>query len=206
MSRLRARASRATERSHELISYARAMQNRHEGYKGWCPYKSCGCGRRCRVGAGPLVRTPTSPGSRRCAVATTSVTFREALHRSHLAAADAVPRIRHAIADYAGRAGMNGERLDAVRLAVSEAVTNVVMHAYRGRLGRVDVKARVIADELRVLVADDGCGFKAPAETPGIGCGLALITDACEEFTLMERAEGGTEARMRFLIGTRPSP
>jgi serine/threonine-protein kinase RsbW len=111
--------------------------------------------------------------------------------------------IRHTIAEYASTVGITGERLDAVRLAVSEAVTNVVVHAYRAQPGQVQVTTTAVDGELWVLIADDGCGPHIPAATPGAGWGLPLITDACDEFTLLERAEGGTEARMRFLIATK---
>ena len=112
--------------------------------------------------------------------------------------------IRRSVADYASAAGIDGLKLDDVRLAVSEAVANVVLHAYRGQAGEVHVTARVVDDELWVLVADDGTGHNVPAARPGLGWGLALITNACDEFTLVERATGGSEARMCFNIPTAP--
>ena len=126
------------------------------------------------------------------------VTAPHSLSESYSATCDVVPVIRHAIADFAKAAGVKRGQLDAVRLAVTEAVANAVVHAYRGRGGCVHVSAHVVGDELSVLVADDGCGPHTPPQTPGLGFGLALITDACEQFTLVERASGGTEARMRF--------
>ncbi len=123
------------------------------------------------------------------------------LQESHLATPDVVTPLRHAVARYARAAGIQGDQLDAVRLAVSEAVTNVVLHAYPDdESGHVYVTARLVGDELWVLIADDGCGLGAPALRPGLGWGLALITDACDEFTVAERAEGGTEARMVFRL------
>ncbi len=98
------------------------------------------------------------------------------------------------------RPGLQGERLDGVRLAVSEAVTNVVRHAYRGERGEVHLTVRMVDNELWVLVADDGCGLSVPSADPGLGWGLAFITDACDEFTLAERAGGGAEARMVFRL------
>jgi two-component sensor histidine kinase len=52
-----------------------------------------------------------------------------------------------------------------------------------------------------VLVSDSGCGYQTPPERPGLGLGLVLIADACDEFVIAERAEGGTEARMQFVLG-----
>ena len=111
-----------------------------------------------------------------------------------------VPHLRNAVVAYAAEAGAGAALRDAVALAVSEAVSNVVRHAYRGREGAVHLTAAVVEDELWVLVADDGCGHQTPAEHPGLGWGLALIADATDEFVITERATGGTEARMRFRL------
>ena len=122
------------------------------------------------------------------------------LDESQPATADAVTAQRHAVANYARAVGIDGEQLDAVRLAVSESVTNVVVHAYPDAPGQVHVTARLVGNELWVLVADDGCGLSVPTQKPGLGWGLALITDACDHFTLAERAGGGVEARMVFRL------
>lgn len=127
------------------------------------------------------------------------------LVESHAAVPEAVAHLRHAVAAYARTAGLVGERLDAVRLAVSETVTNVVLHAYQDGPGEVRVSARVTGDELWVLVSDDGRGPSLPSPRPGLGWGLAFVTDACDHFTLAERAGGGTEAQMVFrLPASRP--
>ena len=56
---------------------------------------------------------------------------------------------RRALAAVAAAAGVAGERLDEIRLAVSEALTNAVVHAYRnGDLGRLHVTAAVAPGEL----------------------------------------------------------
>jgi serine/threonine-protein kinase RsbW len=61
-------------------------------------------------------------------------------------------------------------------IVVSDAVTNVVLHAYRdGELGRVRVKASVAVDLLTPVVADDGVGMSPNPDRPGLGVGLALI-------------------------------
>jgi serine/threonine-protein kinase RsbW len=127
------------------------------------------------------------------------------LSQTYAATSDAVRLVRRAIVEYAQAAGMTGETLYSVRLAVSEAVTNVVRHAYPGQPGQVQVTASAIDGELWVLIADTGCGSQSPPENPGLGWGLAVITDASDEFTLVGRAEGGTEARMRFRFAARPS-
>lgn len=128
------------------------------------------------------------------------VAVRADLNESQIAAPEAIPHLRHLVADYARALGLREPELDAVRLAVSEAVTNVVLHAYADDPGPVHVTAHVVGDELWVLVADEGRGPAAPPLRPGLGWGLAFITDASDEFTLAQRADGGTEARMMFRL------
>jgi anti-sigma regulatory factor (Ser/Thr protein kinase) len=124
----------------------------------------------------------------------------QSMRRSVAAIADAVPLLRSELTDFAARLGADAEQLQAIRLAISEAVTNAVVHAYRGGPGTVTVTAALAADELWVLVADTGCGHQAPATDPGLGWGLALIAEATDSFVVAERAGGGTELRMCFRL------
>ncbi len=120
---------------------------------------------------------------------------------SYAAVPEAVPRARARIGEFAVVSGVAEEAHHAIRLAVSEAVTNVVRHAYRNGGGPVHVTAARLPGEFIVLVSDSGCGYQTPAEDPGFGWGLALIADATDDFVITERGEGGTEIRMRFLVG-----
>jgi anti-sigma regulatory factor (Ser/Thr protein kinase) len=114
------------------------------------------------------------------------------------AVAETVPRARHALAGFAARAGSSGEQIDAVRLTSSEAVTNAVLHAYRGEPGAIQVTAAVVAQELWVLIADEGCGMQPRGDQPGLGLGLGLIAKLTDDFEIVARSGGGTEVRMRF--------
>ncbi len=126
---------------------------------------------------------------------------RARLSRSYPALAESVPCARTAVTGLAADAGADDERLEAIRLAVSEAFTNAVRHAYPDGRGLVHVTAVVAEGMLTLLIADDGCGLRRSSRTPGLGWGLALISDASDSFTLTERADGGTEARISFQLG-----
>jgi anti-sigma regulatory factor (Ser/Thr protein kinase) len=115
------------------------------------------------------------------------------------AVAQAVTSARHELAAYAERMGINGERLDSVRLAVSEAVANAVLHAYRGEPGAIRLTAAVTGGMLRVTVADHGCGHRMPAEKPGLGLGFGLMATASDEFELAD-GNPGTQVRLVFLL------
>ena len=74
------------------------------------------------------------------------------LHRSMDAVPAAVPTLRGAIAGFLGDAGIGEPLLTSAKLAVSEAVTNAVMHAYVGapEPGAVSVDAMFDGDSLLV--------------------------------------------------------
>jgi serine/threonine-protein kinase RsbW len=125
----------------------------------------------------------------------------ESVHgRSYPAIPASVPDARRDVTEFAGAAGVRGAELDAVRLAVSEALTNVVVHAYRGGSGMIHVTTAVASEELWVLVGDDGSGLHARTDSEGLGVGLALIAEVTDGFAVVERSSGGTEIRMRFAI------
>jgi serine/threonine-protein kinase RsbW/stage II sporulation protein AB (anti-sigma F factor) len=128
------------------------------------------------------------------------------LIRTYGAAAATVPAARGELTDFALAAGATQEELGSIRLAVSEALTNAVLHAYRGRPGQVYVSAAVAGDELWVLIGDDGAGLHAGGSSPGLGMGLALIAELSDSFSVVNRSSGGTEVRMRFSLHRQPAP
>jgi anti-sigma regulatory factor (Ser/Thr protein kinase) len=130
---------------------------------------------------------------------------------SYPAEAESVARARAAVTSFAVRAGARGERLETIRLAASEAITNAVKHAYPGqrgdaprRGGVVEVSATIADGELQLVVADSGSGLGARGDEQGLGLGLTLIARLADDFQIHSRAGGGTEVRMRFRL--QPAP
>jgi serine/threonine-protein kinase RsbW len=111
-----------------------------------------------------------------------------------------VAEARSAMAGFAAAGGANATQVDAVRLAVSEAVTNAVLHAYRGATGPVQVTAALAGSELWILVADEGGGMQPEADRPGLGLGLGLISQVCDAMSIVPRAAGGIEVRILFKL------
>jgi serine/threonine-protein kinase RsbW len=93
--------------------------------------------------------------------------------------------------------GMDGLALGAVKLAVNEAVTNAVVHAYAENEGRISVTVEVGDKELAITVADTGAGLLPRADSPGLGMGLPLIAQLTERIDVRSD-DGGTEIRMWF--------
>ena len=132
----------------------------------------------------------------------------EVLSRNLPAVSASVPRIRAAVAAFAADVGAQPSVLEGVALAVSEAATNVVVHAYteaRGS-GPIHVDAWVDGGELRVSVADAGPGLRGRHDSPGLGLGLAIIGELAEEVELLPGDNGGLRVLMHFALPTkRPS-
>jgi stage II sporulation protein AB (anti-sigma F factor) len=121
------------------------------------------------------------------------------LNERYPAVPGSVPRARKALSAFATEAGMAGDQLEGVRLVVSEAISNAVLHAYDGDDGEIQVTAAVVPGELWILIADDGAGLRAErTENRGLGLGLGWMAQFSDGLTLVTRSSGGLEVRLRF--------
>lgn len=109
----------------------------------------------------------------------------------------AVRVIRRAVRDFAIAHRVHDT--DAVALAVTEAVANAVVHAYRnGDRGDVRVVACAEPDRLVVVVRDYGCGMRPRPDSPGLGIGLPTIGHLAADFNIEAPEAAGTRLRMHF--------
>jgi hypothetical protein len=94
----------------------------------------------------------------------------------------------------------------AVQLAVSEMVTNAVLHAYVGREpGPVSVRCRGDAERMIVEVADEGVGVAARRDSPGVGHGLSVVGALAHTLVVASRSDGpGTVVTMSFAGAVQP--
>jgi anti-sigma regulatory factor (Ser/Thr protein kinase) len=106
---------------------------------------------------------------------------------------------RHAVT-FAAAAGASEEMTDAVALAVSETVTNAVMHAYVGSgPGLVSVRCLAEGDRVIIEVVDWGNGIAARADSPGVGHGLATVGALAQTLQILTRPDTpGTVVTMSF--------
>ena len=96
-----------------------------------------------------------------------------------------------------------------MKMAVSEACTNVVVHAYEGEAGTLEVEMHAGETGLTIVVRDHGAGIQprpARSEPPALGLGLPLIAALSDAFELRGSTGMGTEVRMtvRLRPGARP--
>jgi len=110
--------------------------------------------------------------------------------------------IRHAVRQFARTAGADERTIDDIALAVSEAATNSVIHAFNDHRprGSITITARVDDADLWLEVADDGTGLRPRSDSPGLGLGLAIIARLAAELRITEAPQRGTRVRMRFAL------
>lgn len=124
------------------------------------------------------------------------------LRRALPAVPSTVTALRTEVAAFAVAAGIDEPLLTGVKLAVSEAVTNVVVHAYVNaeHPGEVRLAVSLRDGRVHVTVSDDGCGMTPRLDSPGLGVGLPFIAHTADTLDIDHSDGGGTELRMSFRI------
>ena len=121
---------------------------------------------------------------------------------------------RSAVACFAAQMDPTLEELGDIRTAVSEAVTNCIVHAYPNELGLITVRCRILKDNiLDVVVKDKGVGIadieqaKRPMFTTGgsdrSGMGFTIMESFMTSFELTSQPGKGTTVHMRRRINKR---
>jgi serine/threonine-protein kinase RsbW len=120
---------------------------------------------------------------------------------------DNVLLVRQTLSGLADAVGLDEVALNDVNTAVTEACNNVVLHAYDGEEGPLEVDVQLGPSRLEVLVRDRGRGIKPKAKSSELadgGIGLPVMHALASEVQLRDLGDdGGTEVGMRFeLVGT----
>jgi len=117
------------------------------------------------------------------------------------ARAENVAVVRHAVGGLGDALDIDDSVLADVKLAVTEACTNVVVHAYPDGEGPLEVAAAVREDRLSIAIRDEGRGMRPRADSPGLGLGLPLIATLAETLELgSDSDDQGAEVRMTFRL------
>ena len=113
---------------------------------------------------------------------------------------------RLTVATFASELDFNLNEIEEIKVAVSEAVTNSIIHGYPDREDKVDIDMKVKDDELIIVVTDYGVGIKdieavlKPSYTTKdqhMGLGLAFIDSFMDDFNLESELNGGTIVTMK---------
>jgi serine/threonine-protein kinase RsbW len=114
---------------------------------------------------------------------------------------DGVGVVRQALAGMADALDFDAAVVADMKMAVSEACTNVVVHAYDDNVGILEVDIRSEDIGLTIVVRDHGAGIQprpARRDVPALGLGLPLIAALSDSFELRGSVGEGTEVRMTF--------
>lgn len=115
---------------------------------------------------------------------------------------------RSAVACFAAQLDPNLEELGDIRTAVSEAVTNCIVHAYPNSIGTISLKCRILKDNiLDIVIRDKGIGIadleqaRRPLFTTGgtdrSGMGFTIMESFMTTFNVTSVPGKGTTVHMR---------
>ena len=114
---------------------------------------------------------------------------------------------RNAVAAFALPMNPTLDELSDIKTAVSEAVTNCIVHAYRGRTGWITLTCRSDKNRLHIEISDDGAGieevdkalepfFTTLENEERSGMGFTIMQSFMDEFSVSSAAGKGTKVTM----------
>ena len=111
-----------------------------------------------------------------------------------------VALVRQMLAGLAEAVGLDGVDLNDISTAATEACNNVVLHAYEGGEGPLEIDVYAGAEAIEVVVRDRGGGIPPQIGRPeeGSGIGLSVIQTLARRAEFRDTADEGTEVRMEF--------
>lgn len=112
---------------------------------------------------------------------------------------ECVTLVRGALTGLGEKLAFDPELLDDVKTAVTEACSNVVLHAYDGGAGPIAVTVEVGRDRVEAAVHDRGSGIRTVSSSDDrMGVGLTVISALAERAEFVSSPGEGTEVRMAF--------
>ena len=125
----------------------------------------------------------------------------EALEVTLPAIPASIGHLRSYAREFAAGAGATDDAVTDIGLAISEAATNAVVHAYPVSMtttGTASLRGKVADDWLELAIADHGAGFRA-GPCAGLGLGLKVMATVSDSMTVEQRDEGTTVV-LRFAL------
>ena len=121
---------------------------------------------------------------------------------------------RQAVAVFAAQLDPTIDEITDIKTAVSEAVTNCIVHAYQDQIGYITVQARLYDNgEIKITVRDKGCGIpdvaqaRQPLFTTGdserSGMGFTIMESFMDSLTVRSKQGYGTQITMTKRIAPR---
>jgi len=121
-----------------------------------------------------------------------------------------VGTVRMALAHVAAQAGYDIEAIDDIKVAVSEACTNIIIHSHANVDFTYDVIIECADKSLTISVVDEGAGFEMgdylepiPGETRGSGMGIFIVRALMDDVDIQTEVGVGTKIRMTKYLQVR---
>lgn len=123
---------------------------------------------------------------------------------------------RVAVAAFVAQLDPTVDELADIKTAVSEAVTNCIVHAYKNGIGKIYITVKIYeGDRISVAVKDQGCGiedvrramepmFSTCPEGERAGLGFTVMQSFMNKLRVKSRPGFGTTVTMEKLLGKRP--
>lgn len=120
---------------------------------------------------------------------------------------------RTAVSSFIGLMDPKMDELIDIKTAVSEAVTNCIVHAYRDRSGNIELSAKILPDRtVYIKIRDRGCGienvgqameplFTTHPEEERSGLGFSVMESFCDEVKVSNKPGSGTTVTLRKKLG-----
>lgn len=120
---------------------------------------------------------------------------------------------RAAVSSFLIQADPTVEELSDIRTAVSEAVTNAIVHGYRGTKGNIEIIVRLLSErEIYIRIKDRGCGisdvkqameplFTTSPEEERSGLGFSVMESFTDKLRVSSKTGKGTTVTMRKRLG-----
>ncbi|WP_408954614.1 anti-sigma F factor [Natroniella sp. ANB-PHB2] len=111
---------------------------------------------------------------------------------------------RVTVATFASQLNFTLAEIEEIKVAISEAVSNAIIHAYQDQVGKVKIKLGICEGQLEIIIKDKGQGIEDVEQacqssyttTDRMGLGLAFIESFMDKFELKSKLGTGTELRM----------
>lgn len=120
---------------------------------------------------------------------------------------------RAAVSSFVIQSDPTVEELSDIRTAVSEAVTNAIVHGYRGTQGNIELTIKLLVNrEIYIRIKDNGCGipdveqameplFTTAPEEERSGLGFSVMESFMDKLAVKSKVGKGTTVTMRKRLG-----
>ena len=121
---------------------------------------------------------------------------------------------RAAVAAFCSSLNPTIEEISDIKTAVSEAVTNAIIHGYENSVGDIEIQCRIKNSTVEIIIEDYGCGivnvdkakeplYTTKPELERSGMGFAVMETFMDELVVLSEKDVGTKVIMRKKINSK---